>query len=108
MAQTEAGEAKKQFRVYRNTALIIAATIPMEARTSDNMLTSPPRTLGAKDRRRPNTPKASAIMASKNPAEALTKKLAMAAAIAMIEGILKCGFSCTLCMDHPTSRQREF
>lgn len=68
--------------------------MPMQASTSEKMLNTPPRTLGAKERMKPNTPKMMAMIARTNPEPALTKKLAMAAATAMMDGMLKCGLFC--------------
>lgn len=71
-----------------------AMTIPAAARMTERTLVTPPRMLGAKERMKPNTPKMMARMASANPAPGLTKKVAMAAAMAMSEGILKWGLFC--------------
>src|SRR5215469_15766868 len=57
----------------------------------ERKLTNPPRTLGAKARSKPITPQMIAMTASTTPVAGLTKKLATAAARAMIEGILKWG-----------------
>ena len=80
-------------------AFIIATTIPMHARIMESILTTPPRTLGANDSNNPSTPNPIAIMARRNPEEGLTKKLPIAATIAIKEGMLKCGFS-TVCMGY--------
>ena len=61
----------------------------MQATTSEKMLITPPRTLGAKDNASPITPKTIATIANRNPEPALTKKLAIAARIAMTDGMLK-------------------
>ena len=70
---------------------MIAATMPIQATISEKILSTPPRTLGAMANRNPMTPKPMATIASINPVPALTKKLAIAAPIAMIDGRLKCG-----------------
>jgi hypothetical protein len=82
---------------YRN-AFIIATTIPMQARTIESILTTPPRMLGANDSNNPSTPNPIATMAKRNPEEGLTKKLAMAAPIAINEGMLKCGLTSSVCI----------
>ena len=68
---------------------MIATTIPIPARKREKKLVKPPRMLGAKERRIPMTPKMIAMMARAIPVPGLTKKAAMAAPMAMIEGILK-------------------
>lgn len=68
---------------------MMATMIPIEARMREKKLINPPRMLGAKERSTPNTPKIIAMMARAIPVPGLTKKAAMAAPMAMIEGILK-------------------
>jgi hypothetical protein len=75
---------------------MMARSIPIEARMREKMLVTPPRMLGAKERRKPNTPKMIAIIASASPVPGLTQRLAMAAPMAMIEGILKWGLFCAI------------
>ncbi|HVV74225.1 MAG TPA: hypothetical protein VHI52_22500 [Verrucomicrobiae bacterium] len=67
----------------------MATTIPIAAMIIEKILTNPPRTEGEKDTITPMIPKKMAMSARMNPPTALTKKLAMAAPIAMIDGILK-------------------
>lgn len=62
------------------------------------MLTNPPRTRGESDSKIPMTPKKIATSARINPENAPTNKLATAAQMAMIAGILKCALLCTLSM----------
>lgn len=77
------------FFEFYTIAFRMATTIPIAARMKEKMLVRPPRTLGARERRSPIAPKMIATMASANPVAGLTKQHAMAAAMAMIEGILK-------------------
>src|SRR5215471_21433507 len=79
-------------------ALTIATIIPIPARIIDSMLTTPPRTLGDMATTTPITPKTKATIARRKPAPGETKKLAIAAAIAIKDGILKCAFVCTDCV----------
>ena len=85
----------------------MAATIPIQARIMEKMLTIPPRILGENDKTTPMIPKAIAIMASRNPEEGLTKKLTKAATIAMIDGMLKCGLTRVVCMYYFTAFWRR-
>ena len=76
----------------------MATTIPIQARIMEKVLTIPPRMLGANESSKPKTPKTIAITAKRKPLPGLTKKLAMAAAIAINDGILKCGLTSAVCM----------
>ena len=59
--------------------------IPIERK-----LTNPPLTDGDSDSRKPISPKANAMRAKITPPNAPTKKLAIAATRAIIDGMLKC------------------
>lgn len=83
---------------------MIAAMMPMKPAATDAMLTTPPRFLAESDSRMPMIPRTMAATASSMPKVAPWKKLATAAMIARIDGMLKldlveslmvvCAFSC--------------
>ncbi len=73
-----------------NHAFTIATMIPTAARSRERILSTPPRTLGAKASRKPITPNTMAAAASASPAPALTRGCQWLRA-AMIDGMPKCG-----------------
>lgn len=83
----------KRTQSAQATAFAIATRIPSAATIIEKTLIKPPRTEGERDTITPIIPKKIATNARMNPPTALTKKLAMAAPRAMIDGMLKCGFA---------------
>ncbi len=76
-------------------SLAIAKTIPTAAITSEKILMNPPRMLGDIASSEPDDSETIAISAEMNPAKAPHgKRLQTAAAMAMMEGMLKCACVC--------------
>lgn len=69
--------------------MMMAAMMPMKPAPTEAKLTMPPRFLTERESRTPMMPRTMAAMASSRPKVAPWKKLAMAAMIARIDGMLK-------------------
>ena len=67
---------------------MMAAMMPMRPAATEAKLTMPPRFLAERESRTPMMPKMIAAMARSRPKVAPWKKLAMAATIARMEGML--------------------
>jgi hypothetical protein len=67
---------------------MMAAMMPMRPAATEAKLTMPPRFLAERERRTPMMPRMMAAMARSRPKVAPWKKLAMAATIARMEGML--------------------